>query len=81
MDWLQVDVGYALIRFDLRVRSLCGAEEGGFDEQYAGRHNLLKLEGHSSGSGDLHDAAGFRVPHSLPTYCNFLFYRMWHWDP
>jgi hypothetical protein len=76
----QVDVGYAHVRFVLLVRHLCGEEEGGHDDQYAGSHNLLRMVEHSSQSVSAGGApVGERVPHELPMYCNFLFHRRWRW--
>lgn len=75
-------MGYAHVQFVMLIGHLCGAEEGGHDDQYAGNHNLLRLVEHSSVSvtGGAVDGAGYRVQHEMPTYCNFLFHRRWRWS-
>jgi len=79
---VQVRTHYSVVNFRLRIQQVCGAEEGGYDCDYAGHHNSLKILEHSSLALPLHMTAlideNSRVFHELPQYANLLFHREWH---
>lgn len=89
---VDIDTHYCHIRFRLHIQHLCGSEEGGYDCDYAGNHNSLKITEHSTvpllrGNNIAHDEEdegapvvvdeNNRVIHALPQYANLQFHREW----
>lgn len=74
----QIETHYAILQFTLAIKDLCAEEEGGTEDAYAGKFNLLKMVKHESIA--LSRDAVSRVLYDLPSYANFKFYRQWHWN-